>query len=201
MYLGAIVEVVAVRRALRQPAAPVHDVAALGDPDPGSRGRARPQADPARRRPAEPGQSAQRRAASTRAARTCRTRAAATRCRRFASSAPGHIGRLPLGRADQGGRAASRSSVWPRSSSPLGVPRSGAALGGLIYDFVMRAAILAAAARSWAGVKPLPEVSALNVREDAPLLEIDTVGGQRGLALRGRDVERDLERPRDVRQA
>ena len=58
MYLGKIVEVVAGRRPLRQPAPPVHDLAALGDPDPRSRRRAAARDDPAPGRPAEPGEPA-----------------------------------------------------------------------------------------------------------------------------------------------
>ena len=91
MYLGSIVEVSPARRALRQPAAPVHDLAALGGADPRSRrssasarrscSRATCRARRTRRRPA----------ASTRAARTSSRRAAETRCRRCASSATGHL--------------------------------------------------------------------------------------------------------------
>ena len=80
MYLGWIVEVSPADELYEQPAAPVHDLAALGRADPRPGGRAAARADPARRRPAEPGEPAARRAASTRAARTCSRRAAATRC-------------------------------------------------------------------------------------------------------------------------
>ena len=58
MYLGKIVEVAPGRRPLRQPAAPVHADAALGDPDPRSRGRADAEGDPRAGRPAEPGEPA-----------------------------------------------------------------------------------------------------------------------------------------------
>ena len=69
------------RRPLRQPAAPVHDLAALGDPDPRSGGRARPRVDPRSRATCRARRTRRRRAASTRAARTCSRRAAATRSR------------------------------------------------------------------------------------------------------------------------
>ncbi len=59
MYLGGIVEVSSGRRALREAAASVHDLAALGGPDPRPDRRARAQADPAAGRPAEPRQPAQ----------------------------------------------------------------------------------------------------------------------------------------------
>ena len=49
MYLGAIVEIGAGDGALREPAAPVHDRAAVRGADPGSGGRAPARADPARR--------------------------------------------------------------------------------------------------------------------------------------------------------
>ena len=77
MYLGQDRRDRPGRRPLRQPAAPVHDRAALRDPDPGSRGRAQPtlrsvsRATCRARRIPHPG------AGSTRAARTCQP----TRCR------------------------------------------------------------------------------------------------------------------------
>ena len=90
MYLGWIVEVSPADELYEQPAAPVHDLAALGgaDPRPGRRARSASRScSPAtcrarrtRRRPA----------ASTRAARSSSRRAAATRCRRCASSPTGH---------------------------------------------------------------------------------------------------------------
>ena len=105
MYLGAIVEVSPARRALRAPAAPVHDLAALGGADPRPGGRAAARGDPARR-------------ATCRARRTrrsgCRFHTRCpfvqpTRCRdevpqlRPLGARP--PGRLPLGRGDRGGQA------------------------------------------------------------------------------------------------
>ncbi len=46
MYLGKIVEIASERRPLRPPAAPVHDRAALRDPDPRPRDRAHSIGDP-----------------------------------------------------------------------------------------------------------------------------------------------------------
>ena len=52
MYLGTIVEEAPERRPVRAAAAPVHDRADVGGPDPGPRRRGPAGADPARRRPA-----------------------------------------------------------------------------------------------------------------------------------------------------
>ena len=82
---------VAGRRALRAPAAPVHDLAALGgaDPRPGDRAEARARscstATCRARRTRPPA------AGSTRAARSCSRRAAATRGRSCASSRADHV--------------------------------------------------------------------------------------------------------------
>ena len=66
----------------------------------------------------------------------------------------------------------------------------------------MRAAILAAAPeRMSACVQPLPTVSTLSVPERAALAEVEHVGGERRLALRGGDRDRDLEARRRRRQA
>ena len=58
MYLGKVVEVAPADDLYEQPAAPVHDHAAVGDPDPGSGGRAQPGGDPDRRRSPQPCQPA-----------------------------------------------------------------------------------------------------------------------------------------------
>ena len=58
MYLGWIVEVSPADELYEQPAAPVHDLAALGGADPGPDRRAAAGVDPARGRPAEPGEPA-----------------------------------------------------------------------------------------------------------------------------------------------
>ena len=60
MYLGKIVEIGEVDNVYEPPDASVHPGAAVGDPDPRSGEGAHPEADPADRRPAEPGQSAVR---------------------------------------------------------------------------------------------------------------------------------------------
>ena len=88
MYLGVIVEVSPSDELYDEPAAPVHDLAALGDPDPGPGGRAGSASRSCSRAtcPARP--TRRRPAASTHAARTCRTRSAGTRRRRSASSSP-----------------------------------------------------------------------------------------------------------------
>ena len=121
MYLGAVVEVSPARRSLRQPAPPVHDLAALRGADAGSGGRARARDDPAPGRPAEPGEPARRvplpHPLPVRAADAVhRGAAGAAAVRRLRPPR-----RLPLGRADQGGRdpAASsgrRSSCKPRDT-------------------------------------------------------------------------------------
>ena len=60
MYLGSIVEVSPADDALRRAAAPVHDLAPLSGADPRPRGREAARDDPARGRPAEPGEPAAR---------------------------------------------------------------------------------------------------------------------------------------------
>ena len=77
MYLGQVVETANRERPLRGAEAPVHGRAALGRAGAGSRDRAAPQADRARGRRPEPDEPAERRAASTRAARAS-SRATAT---------------------------------------------------------------------------------------------------------------------------
>ena len=59
MYLGKIVELADARRAVREPAAPVHAGAALGRADPGPGDRREAQAHHSGRRRAQPGQPAQ----------------------------------------------------------------------------------------------------------------------------------------------
>ena len=78
MYLGEIVEVAPADDLYDEPAAPVHDGAALGGPDPRPRGRAQAGADPARRATCRARPTRRPAAASTRAARTCSRPAAAT---------------------------------------------------------------------------------------------------------------------------
>ena len=78
-------------RAVRQPAAPVHDLAALGGADPRPGGRAQARADPPPGRPAEPGEPAAGLPLPHALPRTSSRRAAATRCPRCARSTPGHL--------------------------------------------------------------------------------------------------------------
>ena len=93
------------RRALRRPAAPVHDRAALGGPDPRPGGRARSaSAILLAGRPARAPRTRPRAAASTPAARSSSRPAAATRCRELRDARRRPHGRVPLGRADRGGR-------------------------------------------------------------------------------------------------
>ena len=93
---------VARRRPLRQPAPPVHDLAALGDPDPRSRGGAQPHVDPAPGRPAEPGEPAAR----VPLPHALPVRAGDALPRRGAGAAParGPPRQVPLRREHQGGR-------------------------------------------------------------------------------------------------
>ena len=60
MYLGKIVEIGEVEQRVRPPDAPVHAGPAVGHPDPGSGEGTQPDADPADRRPAQPGEPAVR---------------------------------------------------------------------------------------------------------------------------------------------
>ena len=103
MYLGKVVEVAPARRPVRQPAAPVHDRAALGDPDPRSGGGAQPATRSASAGDLpEPGQPADRvplpHEVPVRAADALRRRGAAAALRRRTPR------RLPLRRGDQGRR-------------------------------------------------------------------------------------------------
>ena len=88
------------RRPLRQPAPPVHDLAALGDPDSRSRDRAATAVDPAPGRPAEPGEPASR----VPLPHALPVRAGDALPRRGAGAAParGAPRQVPLRRGDQG---------------------------------------------------------------------------------------------------
>ena len=91
-------------------------LSAVPIPDPEVERAAR--ADPARRATCRARRTRRPAAASTHAARTCSRRAAATRCRRCASSTPGHLVACHWAEQIKAGRARSRSSASPRSSSP-----------------------------------------------------------------------------------
>ena len=103
MYLGRIVEISPADELYDEPAAPVHDLAAVGGADPRSGRRAEAQADPARRRSAQPREPAGRlplpHALPVRAADALPRGSAAA-----AQVLHRPRGRVSLGGGDQGGR-------------------------------------------------------------------------------------------------
>ena len=114
---------VARRRPLRQPAAPVHDLAALGDPDPGSRGRAQRAPRSCSRATCRAPRTRRVRAASTPAAPTSSRRAARTTSRSCARSRA--TSSSATRRGDQGGRdPAARARGGVRARAPRHPPTS-----------------------------------------------------------------------------